>query len=685
MHVNMLNDRNTDGLLPRAYGLPKIHKPSCPFRLIISSIDSSLYFFAIFVHNILKDSIPKAPSRIDNSFELVEKLKGMKLDDNYTLISLDVVFLFTNVPLDLVIESSGASQLRRGRRGWPLYAPRLGERPRSRQRDRASPEDKTGSQGRPLNRILFLRLKFTLEIGGNKLNFLDVTIIKNNNKLEFDWFHEPTFSGRYLNFMSSYPLSQKRAVIMGAVDRAFILSDPKYHVKNLEFIVETFFKNDYPLNFIMNTIGKRLRSLFVQKPQKKLEPTVKETKENWFVVPYIQKTSEKFINIAKNAEAKPAFFSTNKLNNIIRTHKESLPCKNKKNVVYRVPCRDYDAAYVGQTKRQLKIRISEHRNDINHKNPHSVITEHRLHLGHKIDWEKVEVLDTERFFNRRLVSEMLHITLQNESLNLQTDTEFLHHNLPKIDKMMKDLIINLQSASLKTEPLNYQIDKLQQKVQALSNCIVECERSYISPPKTLDIDPTWISKLDLPNNKLKLSATDASSILIVQNKELDLPSDKLKLSQKSAAQFREPASSHESTAPSTSGHNLVPQNYSPEILPENFPDSPDVIVIETVNAHDLEHVHESNRAADKVKLLNDHQSIATHNKHKIKLREEEEEDDYFPSEEPKPPQPVREQRTDQEAATPAEGPTNTQKEHTTEDTARKANIYMKGEEKNIPN
>jgi len=30
------------------------------------------------------------------------------------------------------------------------------------------------------------RLQFTLEIGGNKLNFLDVTLINNKGKLEFD-------------------------------------------------------------------------------------------------------------------------------------------------------------------------------------------------------------------------------------------------------------------------------------------------------------------------------------------------------------------------------------------------------------------------------------------------------------------------------------------------------------------
>jgi len=48
------------------------------------------------------------------------------------------------------------------------------------------------------------RLQFTLEIDGD--NFLDVTIVKSNGNLEFDWFHKPTFSGRYLNYNSQHAL-----------------------------------------------------------------------------------------------------------------------------------------------------------------------------------------------------------------------------------------------------------------------------------------------------------------------------------------------------------------------------------------------------------------------------------------------------------------------------------------------
>ena len=51
------------------------------------------------------------------------------------------------------------------------------------------------------------RLQFTIKIGSDRINFLDITIIKENTILEFDWYHKPTFSGRYLNFLSAHPMS----------------------------------------------------------------------------------------------------------------------------------------------------------------------------------------------------------------------------------------------------------------------------------------------------------------------------------------------------------------------------------------------------------------------------------------------------------------------------------------------
>lgn len=69
----------------------------------VSSINSPLHSFASFLHNILYQFLPKPRSYTRNSFDLVEKLRGTYIDDCYSLMSLDVVSLFINIPSNLVV------------------------------------------------------------------------------------------------------------------------------------------------------------------------------------------------------------------------------------------------------------------------------------------------------------------------------------------------------------------------------------------------------------------------------------------------------------------------------------------------------------------------------------------------------------------------------------------------------
>ncbi|EFN62854.1 hypothetical protein EAG_00122, partial [Camponotus floridanus] len=89
----------------RAYGLPKIHKPNCPLRIIVSSINSPLYKFAAFLHNCLFENLPDAKNHISNSYELVNSINNCFVEEHINLVSLDVVSLFTNVPTDLIVGS----------------------------------------------------------------------------------------------------------------------------------------------------------------------------------------------------------------------------------------------------------------------------------------------------------------------------------------------------------------------------------------------------------------------------------------------------------------------------------------------------------------------------------------------------------------------------------------------------
>jgi len=76
--------------------------------------------------------------------------------------------------------------------------------------------------------------------------------------------------------------------------------------------------------------------------------------------------------------------SLNKVESLIKVHKDRLPSNSNKNVVYKIQCRDCDATYVGQTDRLLTTRINEHKNYINRKTScQSVITQHRLEHSHE--------------------------------------------------------------------------------------------------------------------------------------------------------------------------------------------------------------------------------------------------------------------------------------------------------------
>jgi len=51
------------------------------------------------------------------------------------------------------------------------------------------------------------------------------------------------------------------------------------------------------------------------------------------------------------------------LGKIIKAQKDALSLGFNKNIVYKLSCKDCDATYVGQMKRKLNTRISEHRRD----------------------------------------------------------------------------------------------------------------------------------------------------------------------------------------------------------------------------------------------------------------------------------------------------------------------------------
>ena len=93
------------------FGLAKVHKlkdgqsdvKDLPLRPVISNIGTATYQVSKYLAQLLSP-LTKNERNIESTKDFIVKLKKMKIKDGYKMVSLDVVSLFTNVPLDYTIQ-----------------------------------------------------------------------------------------------------------------------------------------------------------------------------------------------------------------------------------------------------------------------------------------------------------------------------------------------------------------------------------------------------------------------------------------------------------------------------------------------------------------------------------------------------------------------------------------------------
>jgi len=150
------------------------------------------------------------------------------------------------------------------------------------------------------------------------------------------------------------------------------------------------------------------------------------SEREFFIIPYLNTISESFIPVIKKYSYDIVFTIPYTLNTFIKCGKDSLDLMSHQGVIYKISCYDCDASYVGQTKRQLRTRIKEHVSDINKKNGSpSVISEHILNFNHDFKWDNIKIIDNGRWYQKGLISEMVHIKKLQNRLNKQSDTDLL--------------------------------------------------------------------------------------------------------------------------------------------------------------------------------------------------------------------------------------------------------------------
>ena len=139
------------------------------------------------------------------------------------------------------------------------------------------------------------------------------------------------------------------------------------------------------------------------------QPRSQNTQYNHFTsIPYIQGTSEKVRRVLNETGMKVAKKPVHIIGRILPSRKDPFTFEERSRLAleYQVACFNRDFAYIGQTKRDLKSRLSEHKLAIRNQEPEkSALSEHSIQFDQLIDWNNSKVLKTETHYSKRLTSE----------------------------------------------------------------------------------------------------------------------------------------------------------------------------------------------------------------------------------------------------------------------------------------
>ena len=94
----------------------------------------------------------------------------------------------------------------------------------------------------------------------------------------------------------------------------------------------------------------------------------------------------------------------------------------KSSLVYEILSQDYAFVYIGQTKRYIKSRITEHQRVIEFQRPEkSALCQHSVENDHIINWTEVKILKAEQDYSKRLFTESWYDDISIKSLKCLTE------------------------------------------------------------------------------------------------------------------------------------------------------------------------------------------------------------------------------------------------------------------------
>ncbi len=136
---------------------------------------------------------------------------------------------------------------------------------------------------------------------------------------------------------------------------------------------------------------------------------------NCLVLPYVRHLEASQSDL-KKIDKKLIFKYNDKLSKLLCNNKISSSCKESG--VYRIECNDCNKQYVGETGRELKQRIKEHKRDIRKNKIGSAIAQHVNQTLHDINFDSAKLVYPCNNIKKRRIVESALITSNTNCMNL---------------------------------------------------------------------------------------------------------------------------------------------------------------------------------------------------------------------------------------------------------------------------
>jgi hypothetical protein len=198
--------------------------------------------------------------------------------------------------------------------------------------------------------------------------------------------------------------------------RAINVVSSEYKEEEFKLIYDIGYNHQYKKSFLDNCFKLALKSA-----NKTLvpAPTIEKARfKNILILPYY----DNFVyvkNMLQKLNIKVIFNSKSNIKHFLIKNSPN----NTQGGIYEVPCGACDDKYIGQTGRELDIRIKEHKKAVREADGRNAIFEHVKSHQHNINWNAAKIIiNCNNYYKRNFIESAIiqyNITnLMNNSLGL---------------------------------------------------------------------------------------------------------------------------------------------------------------------------------------------------------------------------------------------------------------------------